>query len=346
VILLFYHKNTERNWGKVEWHRLFGLVLTDYFTDSAYRVELEKDLSLKQQFLDVVIIEQESGKIVLEPPDGLENLARHNLLSYKSLRQSLDAWALDELVGHYVNYRKQKSPSFEKLLPAEDFRLYAVCTRKPQKLATAASLESLKKGIYEVLWGSQRIRIIVLSQVSKARRNAIWQLFSGIAEQVEYGADHYRWRRKNHSKLINKLYQRYRVEGIAMPYTWDDFEREYEQELLERLTPEERLKGLPPEERLKGLSPEVRLKGLPPEVRLKGLSAKEIEAYLKKLRKRKAKRLRKLHAAAQQIPLEANPATAHMFIVSPLSGVGIFSLFSTHPPMEKRIARLESMRLF
>jgi heat shock protein HtpX len=55
--------------------------------------------------------------------------------------------------------------------------------------------------------------------------------------------------------------------------------------------------------------------------------------------------LRKLHAAAQRIPLEANPATAHMFIVSPLSGGGIVSLFSTHPPMEKRIARLESLRL-
>jgi len=57
--------------------------------------------------------------------------------------------------------------------------------------------------------------------------------------------------------------------------------------------------------------------------------------------------LRKLHLAAQQIPLAANPATAHMFIVSPLSGGGaLLNLFSTHPPMEKRIARLESLRLY
>jgi heat shock protein HtpX len=57
--------------------------------------------------------------------------------------------------------------------------------------------------------------------------------------------------------------------------------------------------------------------------------------------------LRKLHNAAQQIPMEASPATAHMFIVSPLSGVGgaMVNLFSTHPPMEKRIEKLESMRL-
>ncbi len=56
--------------------------------------------------------------------------------------------------------------------------------------------------------------------------------------------------------------------------------------------------------------------------------------------------LRKLHNAAQQISMAATPATAHMFIVSPFSGGGLASLFSTHPPMEKRVARLESMRLY
>ena len=53
--------------------------------------------------------------------------------------------------------------------------------------------------------------------------------------------------------------------------------------------------------------------------------------------------LRKLHLGAAQIPMEANPATAHMFIVNPLTGGGLMKLFSTHPPMEERIRRLESM---
>jgi heat shock protein HtpX len=54
-----------------------------------------------------------------------------------------------------------------------------------------------------------------------------------------------------------------------------------------------------------------------------------------------ASALRKLQAASKQIPLAgATPATAHLFIVNPLSGGGITGLFSTHPPLEKRIARL------
>jgi heat shock protein HtpX len=56
-----------------------------------------------------------------------------------------------------------------------------------------------------------------------------------------------------------------------------------------------------------------------------------------------ASALKKLEAGAQRIPLNANPATAHMFIVNPLRGGGIVNLFSTHPPMAKRIERLEQM---
>ena len=60
-----------------------------------------------------------------------------------------------------------------------------------------------------------------------------------------------------------------------------------------------------------------------------------------------ASALKKLHMGAQQIPLHVNNATAnataHMFIVTPLSGHSLASLFSTHPPMEERIARLEAM---
>ena len=56
-----------------------------------------------------------------------------------------------------------------------------------------------------------------------------------------------------------------------------------------------------------------------------------------------ASALRKLQLGTVRAPMEANPATAHMFIVNPLRGGSIRNWFSTHPPMEERISRLESM---
>jgi heat shock protein HtpX len=50
--------------------------------------------------------------------------------------------------------------------------------------------------------------------------------------------------------------------------------------------------------------------------------------------------LRKIEVAARRVPLDANPATAHMFIIKPFSGAGMLSLFSTHPPTEQRVQAL------
>ncbi len=57
-----------------------------------------------------------------------------------------------------------------------------------------------------------------------------------------------------------------------------------------------------------------------------------------------ANALKKLQTVSARIPLKASPATAHMFIVKPFTGGGMFNLFATHPPIEKRIARLMDMR--
>jgi heat shock protein HtpX len=54
--------------------------------------------------------------------------------------------------------------------------------------------------------------------------------------------------------------------------------------------------------------------------------------------------LQKIEAVARRVPLDANPATAHMFIVKPFSGAGLLGLFSTHPPTEARVRALMSPR--
>ena len=56
-----------------------------------------------------------------------------------------------------------------------------------------------------------------------------------------------------------------------------------------------------------------------------------------------ASALRKISYGVERIPMQTNPATAHMFIMNPLKGQNIANLFSTHPPVEERIQRLESL---
>jgi heat shock protein HtpX len=50
--------------------------------------------------------------------------------------------------------------------------------------------------------------------------------------------------------------------------------------------------------------------------------------------------LQKIEAASKVVPMDANPATAHMFIIKPFSGAGLLGLFSTHPPTEQRVRAL------
>ena len=59
-----------------------------------------------------------------------------------------------------------------------------------------------------------------------------------------------------------------------------------------------------------------------------------------------ASALGKLARGVEHNPMNASPATAHMFIVNPLTGSSLLNLFSTHPPLEERIARLRAMRSY
>ncbi|HEX9883339.1 MAG TPA: zinc metalloprotease HtpX [Desulfobaccales bacterium] len=59
-----------------------------------------------------------------------------------------------------------------------------------------------------------------------------------------------------------------------------------------------------------------------------------------------ARALEKLAMGVERAPMNASPATAHMFIVNPLTGRSLMNLFSTHPPIEERVARLRAMRSY
>ena len=191
--------------------------------------------------------------------------------------------------------------------------MYAVSTRRPDGLLSITGATETKPGVWDLRVLSRDIRILVLSGLPLAQRNAVLAFFTFDAEKVRFALNHYQWQMEDGSTVINQLLDKYSLEGIDMPYTMEQFRKEYvkahlgeldPEEVLSRFAPEDRLKGLEPEDRLKGLEPEDRLKGLEPEDRLKGLEPeevfasfdpedrlrgldpKEIEAYLKKLKKK------------------------------------------------------------
>jgi hypothetical protein len=284
-----------------DWHRLFGLLLIDFFTGSPFVVDVERDLSQQQQLLDVVIVRRGRGKFVGELPDGLDELAPHNLLTFKSHREALDAWAVRELIAHYVAYRKLVSPSPSDLLPEERFRLYAVCARFPHNLAGQVPWQERRAGVYDCPWGLDVVRVVVAGQLPREARNAPLHLFSASPELVDFAGGAYRRRSEDSSGLLGQLFEGLRREGFAMSFTMEDFRRQFIKEHLPQLTVEERLDilqslppeeqaellmTLPPEARLAGLPPEARLAGLPPEARLAGLSEQQIRQYLDQLSSR------------------------------------------------------------
>ena len=254
----------------MDWHRLFGLFLTDFFTDSPFVVELEKDLSLHQQLLDVVIIRKKQGSLSVQLPDGLDNLANHNLLTFKSHHEALDDWALKELTGHYVNYRKQVSPPRQSLLPEAEFRLYAVCSRYPHNLANTVALEPVQQGVYDCRRGTDLIRVVVAQELPEAKHNAALFLFSASDKQVAYGALNYGRREKTTSSLLDQLLEGYEHEGVVMPYTMDDFLREYRKNFFKRMGAEER---------------QELLKLLPAKELLRNCDLEELEKYVEERRK-------------------------------------------------------------
>jgi hypothetical protein len=251
-----------------DWHRLFGLVLMDFLSGSPYVVEVERDLSVQQQLLDVLIVRKGRGRFAGRLPDGLEGLRPHNLLTFKSHHEPLDDWAMKGLVGADVAYRKLVSPSPSELLPDEQFGLYAVAARFPHNLAGQVPWQQVQAGVYDCRWGTDTIRVVVAGELPREPYNAPLHLFSASPELVGFGQSAYRQHSAETSLLLRQLFERLREEDFAMSYTMEDFKRDFLKEHLARLKPEE--------------CREV-LRSLPAEELLAALSAEQIREYLDRL---------------------------------------------------------------
>src|SRR5262249_10246970 len=151
----------------------------------------------------------------------------HNLLTFKSHREPLDAWAMKELVHHYVTYRKLVSRSPSDLLAEEQFGLYAVCARFPHNLSGQVPWQEQQTGGDHSQWGTDTIRVIVAGELPREAHNAPLHLFSASPALVGFARGAYQRRSERTSRLLGQLFERFQGEGLAMSYTMEDFTRDY-----------------------------------------------------------------------------------------------------------------------
>jgi hypothetical protein len=150
------------------------------------------------------------GRFVGRLPDGVEDLRPHNLVTFGSDHEALDAWALNELSGLDVAYRKLISPSPSDLLPADQFGLYAVAARFPHKLAGQIPWQQRQPGVYDCREGTDTVRVIVAGELPGEPHNAPLHLFSASPELVAFGGGAYRRCSEQTSRLLGQPFGAHR----------------------------------------------------------------------------------------------------------------------------------------
>jgi hypothetical protein len=301
-----------------DWHRIFAVSLADTVTGWPFRVIQELELAQIKQRLDAAIIRAEGTPGQTDRPDlpdGLTDLAEHNIVTYKSIRESLGRSAMWELVSNTVLYAKQEwRRSWAKAIRRTGrLRLIAVATQRPNWLSSSHAI--LAPGVWEVDFLGLALRVIVPRNVEFIPRNSLWHLLSGDPQRVEYGLQHYQMRDASLYNILNELKRNYSLEGIEMPYTIEDYKREVARELLVEMSPEEvleyvnhrkllekmsaeevleyvnhrkLLEKMSAEEVLEYVNQRKLLEGMSARDRLDGLSPDEIEEYLRQLRSKRS----------------------------------------------------------
>jgi hypothetical protein len=177
------------------WHRLMGLLLERTLSEAFWEVRLEAETTRVPQYLDVLILKRPTPMpqaIML--PDGLTLTTEINLLSYKSHQESLTIWTIQELIGHYVSYRKILAvKDQDHTLPdATRFQLYAITTMYPTALATqmgTAWQVTEQSGVYRLIGFGLEITVIVTRQIPPAPHNRPWNLLSHDPKLIRYAVE-------------------------------------------------------------------------------------------------------------------------------------------------------------
>ncbi len=215
--------------NRTDWHRLLCIMTAPLFEQLGCEVTIEMDLSIKVQRLDMAVVTRTRplcfDKLKAEYYEGFENMAEHNLISFKSFREVFNMTSMEEFYGHLINYRKIK-----QLKRRDQVNLYAVTHYHP-------------KGLFKRWQGTPFLKCIVPNRmydlnlltpvrfiITKDSDHPILGLFSNNTEQIQKSRDKLAedaWLHQHVSSYLNKLYDFYQLEGVKMPYTREVFVKEY-----------------------------------------------------------------------------------------------------------------------
>ncbi len=217
----------------IPWHRFLKIGLRQLLKGTCYDVVDEFDISNQAQRVDFVII-RKSDEDLPEPdrrkmPDGLRELADHNLVSYKSMNEPFDHYALNELIAHTVAYSKLKAESDWRKF-SDTLGLIAISTRKPSTSVVAKLWhETDNQAVYEIDFSGWLVKLIVINRANEKPQNWLWHLLHG---------DRSRWQKGSVSAILKKLEQQFKEMGILDPEV-EEVEREILSIWAHELTPQQ-----------------------------------------------------------------------------------------------------------
>jgi hypothetical protein len=179
--------------------------------------------------------------------------------------------------------------------------MYAVTARFPHNLSGQVPWQQRQAGVYDCHWGLDVVRVLVAGQLPREAHNAPLHLFSASPDLVGFGSTTYKRRSESTSSLLEQLFGKFQSEGLTMPYTMADFQRDYVKQHFAKLTPEELAalwRSLPAQKRaaifetlplseqqavMQELPPEIQeelLQSLPPERQAELLQSLPLETRL------------------------------------------------------------------
>ncbi len=239
-----------------------GLLIRHNLEGLPFEVFTEYDVTIKQNLLDFYVIRRKKVSSLSSLADGLNDLRKYNLISYKSFRESFNIEALEELVCYSILFRKDKARKDELLLPEKYVRVVALSTMKPVQILSEKKIKhkDLGGGAYNLQFGTVAVRLIVIQELPQTKaENGNFLLFSADEKQVKYGIGHNTLDGTTYNSLLLELLRRYKTEEGSMAELMKKLSKEEmfvglldllddKKQVLDRFAPEDRLESLSPKQ--------------------------------------------------------------------------------------------------